>query len=387
MKTFETIILGSGASGAMCAMSYDGKNVAIIDNQNKLAKKVLVTGNGKCNLTNINIDRQKSTDFYNENIKLFLDRFGTTDALNFFSSIGLETFCDEQGRCYPISSSAKSVQDTIIRQINKKNVTVFTEHQILEVKKDGDDFVILTDKEIFSCKKLVFSLGGNSAGLLRNFGIKTKPCVPSLCALKTQKTKLLSGKRLENVLVSAINYKTGETKSEVGEVLFKDDGLSGIAIFNMSACFARNNDFNGQVQIDLLPHMSEENLKELLIKRRDKTMNVSEFFVGLFINEIAYTIFEKCKTDENRTSDKLTQKEIETFARIIKNLTFEVNGHYDNNQVFSGGVEMSGLDKNLQSKKVPNLYICGEACDVDGLCGGFNLQWAWTSGYIVGKSL
>lgn len=387
MKEFETIILGGGASGTMCAMFCQTNNVAIIDNNSKLAKKVLVTGNGKCNLTNINIDKQDSLNFYNQNIKKYLQKFTAQDTINYFRNLGLETYFDTQGRVYPISSSAKSVQDVINRQVKDKNISVFLENKVLNIKKENEYFAVQTDKELFSCKKLVFCLGGNKTDLLIPLGLNIKNNVPSLCALKTRQTKNLNGQRLENVLVKAINYKTGEQKSEMGEVLFKEEGLSGIVVFNLSSCFSRNNDFNGEIQIDLLPNIDEKSLFEMLLERRKLNLPVSEFFVGMFINPIAYEIFEKCKTNENRTSDKLTSEEIKQFVNVIKCLTFEVKGFYDNNQVFSGGVVLSELDDNLMSKKVPNLYVCGEACDVDGLCGGFNLQWAWTSGQIVGKNL
>lgn len=387
MKVYETIILGGGASGTICAMVCDNKNVAIIDNNTKLAKKLLVTGNGKCNLTNINIDKQKSQDFYNQNLKKYIDKFTAKQTISYFQSIGLETYYDEQGRVYPISSSAKSVQDVINRQIKNKNTNVFLENQILNIKKDNQNFIVETDKDIYLCKKLVFCLGGNKNELLCNLGLKIKQCVPSLCALKTKQTKNLNGQRLENVLVRAINYHTGTLKSEMGDVLFKEEGLSGIVIFNLSSCFSRFNDFNGQIQIDLLPSINEEELLIMLLERRKLNLPVNEFFVGMLINQIAYEIFEKCNTDENRTSDKLTEEEIKQFVKVIKSLTFEVKGFYDNNQVYCGGVDMNELDENLMSKKVPNLYVCGEACDVDGLCGGFNLQWAWTSGQIVGKNI
>jgi len=387
MKKFETIILGGGASGAMCAMVCNGKDIALIDNNTKLAKKLLVTGNGKCNLTNVNLDNHNCLDFYNQNIKKYLNKFTAKETMDYFRNLGLETYCDEQGRVYPISNSAKSVQDVINRQIKNNNINVFLENTVLNIKKEDQTFFVQTDKETFSCHNLVFCLGGNKTDFLLPLEVTVNKNVPSLCALKTRQTKYLNGQRLENVLVKAINHKTGVIKSEMGEILFKEEGLSGIVIFNLSSCFSRSKDFNGELQIDLLPLINEDDLYEMLFERRKLNMPVSEFFVGMFINPIAYEIFEKCNTNENKTSDNLTKEEIKQFVKVIKCLTFEVKGHYNNNQVFSGGVCLCDLDENLMSKNVPNLYICGEACDVDGVCGGYNLQWAWTSGYIVGRNL
>lgn len=125
----------------------------------------------------------------------------------------------------------------------------------------------------------------------------------------------------------------------------------------------------------------------MLVARKNLNVKISNFFDGLFVNQIAYEILNRSKVDENRSSIKLSEKEIQSFVKIIKHLDFAIKGFYNNNQVYSGGVELDALTDDLECKNIENLYFCGEICDVDGECGGFNLQWAWTSGFIVGSKI
>ena len=204
-------------------------------------------------------------------------------------------------------------------------------------------------------------------------------------SLKTNSSKNLANTRLSNVLITAKH--NGKTYQEKGEVLFKESGLSGIAIFNSSSIFARDNDFSGEIAIDLLPNLSQKEVIKLMTERKKLNEKISNFFVGMFANPVGYELLNRVKLDENRSICSLAESEIEKFANLIKSLTFSVKECFDNNQIFAGGVCLDGLNANLESKKVKNLFFCGEVCDVDGICGGYNLQWAWTSGYIVGKSL
>lgn len=377
MRDFETIVVGGGASGCLCALASD-KKVAIIDKDNKLAKKLLVTGNGRCNLTNLKVDDK----YYNTSIKKYLSVFDNKKTLEFFNELGLVTYSDEQGRVYPISNSAKSVQQVIVNRLSK--TTPFINDTITSIKKEGENFVLAGNNDSYSCKKLV--LASAKCELLDGLNIKYKVFSPSLCSLKSQSTRNLNNIRVDNVKVSAEN-NFGQKKSEIGEVLFKESGLSGIVIFNISSLFARQGSFCGKVTIDLLPSLSESQLLQLLEKRRGLDVLVSDYFDGLFVKEIAYEILNRLKLNENRSCTQLNESELLRIAKTIKNFSFDVKGFYPNNQVYSGGVSLDDLDEKLQHKILKNLYICGELCDVDGECGGYNLQWAWTSGYIVGKSI
>lgn len=380
---YDVIVLGSGASGVMTTLTCKNKKIALIDRSNKVAKKLLVTGNGRCNLTNINM----SSEYYNQNIDKFLTKFNINQTLDFFSKLGLVFYSDEEGRVYPLSNSAKSVVDVITNKIENSNVDLYLEHEILSFQKKEDYFLVKTDKAEFECEKLVVALGGNvMLNFAKEMGLSVKDVSPSLVSLKTNSTKYLNNTRVSNVLVKAVNSR-GEERSEKGEILFKESGLSGICIFNLSSLFSRINDFNGNLIIDFMPDYNHDKLINLLKQRKNLNVKINKFFDGLFSPPIAYEILNRCKVNEDRQSSKLDDSEIEKFAKVIKNLTFDVNGCYENNQIFSGGILLDELNENLECKKIKDLYFCGEICDVDGLCGGYNLQWAWTSGHIVGENL
>ena len=377
------IILGGGASGCMCALATECKDVCIIDRQNKIGKKILVTGNGRCNITN----RTCSDDKYNTSIEKYLERFSSFDTLRFFSNLGLESFFDSEGRAYPLSNSAKSVVNVIENALTKKHVCTRHEEEIQEPSKQGQLYIVRTDKNEYACEKLVIATGGSGGEVLLNsLGISFLPYIPSLCSLKADVARGIANVRVSDVKVTAFSSH-GVKKSEVGEVLFRENGLSGIVIFNLSCIFARERLFHGEIVIDLLPNVSEKHLFEKLAFRRKLGLPVNKFFDGIFVRELGWEILRRCKINENRTSEQLADTEISSLAKTIKHLDFAVKGYGENNQVCSGGVKLAELDENLQHKQMKNLYFCGEICDVDGECGGYNLQWAWTSGYIVGSAI
>ena len=380
MKKHDIIIIGAGASGCMCAITAKNKDIAIIDNNHQIAKKLLVTGNGKCNLTNTNTNSSK----FNCNIDKYLEKFNVCDTLSFFESIGLETYSDDMGRVYPLSNSAKSVVDILHREVTS-SATVYADTIVQSIIKTNNGFEIICDNDSFVCNKLVLATGGNTIELLNNLNITTTPISPSLVALHTNSTKNLNNIRLSNVKVSATCENS--TMEDIGEVLFKDSGLSGIVSFNLSTLFARKHNFKGTISIDLLPNISNKDLCEKLIRRKKLDTPMHKYFVGFFQNQVADEILHQSNVNPNKSSLDISNKDIESMSNTIKGLTFVIDGYYDNNQVYSGGVSLSNLTNNLEHKEISNLYITGELCDVDGECGGYNLQWAWTSGKIVGESL
>ena len=379
-KIFDAIILGGGASGMMCACTAKGKTIAVVDSATKPAKKIMVTGNGRCNLTNLDV----SSDCYNQNIDRFLDRFAQEETLRFFAELGLVTYADEEGRVYPLSNSAKSVVDVL--EYGAKGTTFFLGNRPEQIKKDAGIFLVSVGGKTIKSKKLVVATGGNCPHVLDMLGVKYKKFVPSLVSLSSKDTRDLNGVRVSNVLVTATNSR-GEKKSERGEVLFRENGLSGIVIFDLSTLFARRGDFRGEVVVDLLPDLDQKYLEDLIKGRTGLDTTLDKIFVGMFANAVANEIFKQSKINTNAPCAALRDGDISLLAKKIKSLAFSVEGHLDNNQVHSGGVALEDLDENLMYKKIDGLYFVGEVCDVDGVCGGYNLQWAWTSGHIVGENL
>ena len=180
MEKHKMIILGGGASGCMCALATECKDVCIIDRQNKIGKKILVTGNGRCNITN----RNCSDDKYNTSIEKYLERFSSFDTLRFFSNLGLESFFDSEGRAYPLSNSAKSVVNVIENALTKKHVCIRHEEEIQELSKQGQLYIVRTDKNEYACEKLVIATGGSGGEVMLNsLGISFFPFIPRLCRL------------------------------------------------------------------------------------------------------------------------------------------------------------------------------------------------------------
>lgn len=383
MEKFDVIILGGGACGCMAGLASGGKGrrILIIDKELKVAKKILSTGNGKCNLSNINM----SSNFFNQNIDDFLKRFSTAETLDFFAGLGLNTYADSEGRVYPLSNSAKSVMDVINLSLNERNVEFLGGNEVKNVYKT-DNFVVETENKTFQCDKLVFALGGKNILLAKSFfDENVTPPSPSLVSLKATTSHSLVGTKISNCLAKLI-LPNGQVFEDKGEILFKENGLSGICIFNLSARLARLGEFKGKLSIDLFPDMSLSQIEKLIIDR-PQTRKICQIFDGLLYPAIGYEILNREKLDEEKEISSLSKDNLLSLAKTIKNLQFEIKGTFDNNQVYSGGVKLSSLTKNLESKKIKGLYFGGEVCDVDGECGGYNLQWAWTSGKIIGDEL
>lgn len=383
MEEFDAIIIGAGASGTMCALSAGkDKRIALVDAMSFPAKKLLVTGNGRCNLTNVKL----SSDFYNQDLTKYFAMHDNAQTLSFYEDLGLLINIDEESRVYPYSNSARTITDILFKEIKKRNIFLFCEQNITKITKMGEFYCVKTNDYALYSKKVVFATGGNTnPEIFEELNITLKPFVPSLCALKTQSTKRLSGQKLSDVVVTAVC--DGDKKQQKGEVLFKDSGLSGIVVFNLSTLFARKNKFEGKIYIDTMPHITMEDVYDLLTERKKIAETAGELLLGMFHHEINREILWRNNLEEQTSINEINDNQIQALAQTIKHFDFDVVGAYDNNQVFCGGVPLDQLDDSLQSINNHGIYFCGEICDVDGECGGYNLQWAWTSGNIVGVNL
>lgn len=382
----KVVILGGGASALLCAcFACKNAQVTILEQNEKVGKKILATGNGRCNLTNLNM----GSFAFNQNVDNYLNQFSITQTIDFFKSLGLETYADDEGRVYPLSNSATSVLDVLKNFLQKqKNVILKTQVEVLDIKKEGTGYRIVTSKETEFCDNVVVALGNKAnLNMFEKFNIKTKQFRPSLCALKCKTDKILAGVRVSGVQVSC-NTKAFEF-CEMGEVLFRQDGISGIVIFNLSAYFARHGVTSQKVIIDFLPQFDFEVLKNKLLERKKLLNNycAEEFLTGFLNRALNHVIIKNAKIKPDALVKDLTVEQIIAICSQIKNHIFEITGYLDNNQVFTGGVKLSELTLMLESKQNKGLYFAGEVIDVDGVCGGFNLQWAWTSANIVGNAI
>ena len=393
-RSFDVVIIGGGASGLFLASELPSNlSVAILESNDRVGKKLLATGNGKCNLTNLDMN----IIHYNKPsmVEGFLDKFDCHDTIATFEHMGLLTKVIDN-RVYPYSECATTVLDVLRHNINKNNIQIFTSHFVNFIDDFNDIFSIQgiiksKDKNFanqsfeFNAKNIVLatgtpaSFGRNSLDLYQSLGHTVKSLVPSLVPIKTNKEPI---KGLQGVRVKA-GVKIGY-RYEIGEVLFKNFGISGIAVFNMSTYLARGKaKFGDSIYIDFMPDYSLADVEDRLRKKSKKT--VGELMLGTFHSKVIDRILwaSDCKMED------LAQNKITSIAKTIKNYKLIIEGLGDTSlcQVMSGGLILDEFDKNLMSNKHKGAYAIGESLDIDGDCGGYNLQWAWTSAKIVANAI
>ena len=394
----DIAVIGGGASGILAAISAarNGADVTIYERMDRIGKKILATGNGRCNYTNINASvdnfHGKNPQFINEAVS----RFWIKETNLFFSELGMLTKVLENGKAYPYSLQASAVLDVLRYEIERLGVSVVTEFEVEKIKKTDSRFVIKSyngktvyaDKVILSAGgKASPSLGSNGSGykIAQSFGHKVSELYPSLVQIKTDTTliKALKGVKLDaNVLIETGNKKL----SSFGEVLFTEYGLSGPAIFNVSRVCAEKKD--AQVTLDILPEIEFDELYKILKSRRSKYRNLETFFVGMVNKKVGMVVMKYADVlPFSRISDTITDSEIKRICYALKNFKLKVTGtmSWNNAQVTAGGVLTDDINpETMESKLCKGLFITGEILDIDGDCGGYNLQWAWSSGYIAG---
>ena len=381
MNKFDVIIIGGGAGGLFLASKIENKSVLVLEKAEKVGKKILATGNGRCNLSNFNI----SENFYTgDNIKSFLCLEESKQVVPYFESLGLEVYSDEEGRIYPKSNLATSVLDVLrLKLSSKQNVQIKVQEEVLSIDPNKNGYTVKTGGGEFFAKAVVVAVGGG-VNLLKNFDLKSEKFEPALCSLKTPKNKGLLGVRVSPIKATLKQGK--EEHTEVGEVLFKENAISGICVFNLSLYY--NSKKPAEVVLDLIPNESEKELLRKLTTRRNllKKYEVVEFFTGLFHKNLAQNIFEKSKINIKQKVENLTKKDLEGLAHTIKNYSLKIDGKENNNQIFKGGVMLTELTNNLECKNYKGLFVLGENVNVQGVCGGYNLHWAFlTAGVIANK--
>ena len=403
-KNYDTVIVGGGASGLMCAISAKRKNknisVAIIEKNDRVGKKLLSTGNGRCNLTHSDITAEKYCGSFKKQSNALFEKYDTDKLLDIFKKLGLLTFFDNEGRYYPICKQASAVLDVLRFACERLNVKIFCGEKIKSIRKKGNIFYIKTEENEFVSKKLVIAngskaapkLGGNSssADYLKNLGHSFVPFSPALCPVKVKSDVIKSLKGIRATAKAVLLNKNGKTvKEEVGEVQFSDNSLSGICIFNLSLYTKK--DF--LISLDLLPEISASELKSLICNNINlfSNLTIDNLLTGIFQKRLGQAVLKESKiADFSRKSCSLKESEIENIVRTIKDLRFTVieNCGFEQAQCALGGVNGSEIDENtMQSKIVKNLYICGEAIDLCGECGGYNLHFAFASGLTAGENL
>ena len=392
-------IIGGGASGmaaALAAAENPNVQVVLMERQARLGRKLLATGNGRCNLTNLHAD---SKGYHGEDplfVKSSMAAFDVQSTLAWFESLGLYAIVEESGRVYPYSDQANSVVDVLRFALEKDNILIKTGFEVQKIRKEETGFCVTAPEETLFCDKLIIAcgglagskLGGTMAGykLLGKLGHRSTRLRPALVQIKTDWPGVVSLKGVRaNCHVQIL--KDGNVFAEsTGELQFTEYGLSGPVIFEISrdVCYEKG---VWSAKLDFLPSWEDSRLAQELQRRRQTTLPMEELLTGILHNRLGRVLTKHAGVKSSGYIRELTDREQEEICRAVK--IFEVGltepMGMDSAQVTAGGILTDQFDPNtMESRLVSGLYACGEVLDIDGDCGGYNLQWAWSSGRCAG---
>lgn len=389
---------------AAIAAARKGAEVTVLEGGDRIGRKILATGNGKCNFTNAKMDPSCFRSNTIKSIASFLKEFDEKDTLAFFNSLQM-LYKAKNGYYYPASEQASTVLDVLRFEIEANaHIRVLTEQKARTItyQKDHKVKVIcgtesyLFDRVIVACgSKASPKTGSDGSGyqLLRSLkcGCQIEEVVPALVQLRCKEDylKSVSGVRIEGAVSLCIDDQ--EICKEQGEIQLTDYGVSGIPVFQISrfASYGCARNQKVQVHLDFMPHMQAEEFYEYMRNRKNALAkrSVEQFCAGLLNKKVCILFCKLAGISMEQNVGMVSDKAFASFMKLFKNWTLHVekpNG-FDMAQICAGGLSMKEINTHFAMKKCPSVYVVGELLDVDGICGGYNLQWAWTSGYLAGQ--
>ncbi len=395
-------IVGGGASGMMAALAASRNpscEVHIFERQNRVGRKLLATGNGRCNLSNCYAAPGR---YYGADPDFVIPAFDHLDfqkTMAFFESLGLSAVQEASGRVYPWSDQAGSVVDVLRFALEKENIILHTGWEVAKVKRSEGGFRLESREGSFFCHRLVVAcgglagtaLGGSMSGyqILRSLGHKCSRLRPALVQLKSGYPRCASLKGVRAVCGVELRLNGRSLLQNQGEVQFTQYGLSGPAIFEISrhACAEPG---TWECALDVLPGKTQEEIFQHLLTRQKNCPNLeaAELLTGTVHNRLGRVLVQEAELPLNAPMQTVSPQELKKLAQLCKNYVFSLTEPMgmDSAQVTAGGILTGDFDPNrLESRLCPGLFACGEVLDIDGDCGGFNLQWAWSSGHLAGS--
>lgn len=402
MKQTSVCVIGGGAAGMMAAITAarEGALVTILEAGDRLGKKILVTGNGRCNLGNLELNEEcyhGSCRFLSE----ALNCFGTRETISFFEGLGL-MIKDKNGYLYPFCEQASAVLDVLRNEIKELGIRVEYDFKVSSVlPKEKHGFLVKSERASKECDRVILTCGGKASPktgsdgsgyeIARKLGHRIAEVLPALTFLKCKESffKSIAGVRTDAV-ITLYKKDGGMLCQERGELQLTEQGISGIPTFQLSSIAARSLLRTKEIpaSIDFLPEVRNEEIWELA--KRRKTLcgerTAEEFFTGILNKKVMALLLKTAGIKPADSSKTITEKKIEEILKLAKafRITVAGTGDFQNCQVCSGGIDCGQVSKTMESKLVHGLFFAGEILDVDGRCGGYNLQWAWTSGYLAG---
>jgi predicted Rossmann fold flavoprotein len=405
---WDVIIIGGGPAG-MCAAgqaSALGSKVLLIEKNNNLGKKLLITGGGRCNLTNSEFDTRKFLQKLNDDGKYLFSTFSqheVKDTLDFFHKMGMKTKVENDLRTFPVSDSAKSVLDVLLNYMKKNNVEIISDSPVVELVKNENKIigVRLKNKEIIKSKKIIIATGGTSHPetgstgdgfkWLEKIGHTIIKPTPSLVPIITKDkwVQSLAGTSLNDIKITVFKDNKKEF-SKKGKILFTHVGLSGPTILNMSKKIGELlKEGDVSIGLDILPKEDYGTLNtkfQILFKDNDKK-KIKNTLSDLILPRISTIVLEQSKIDPNKECNSITREERIKLINLIKNIPMKVNGLLgpDKAIITSGGVKLDEVNfKTMQSRLYSNLYLIGDVLNIDRPSGGYSLQICWSTGFVAG---
>ena len=402
-------IIGAGAAGIIAGITAKRENkdlqIDLFDINSAIGKKILASGNGRCNISNMDCSVQ---NYIGENpnfVEFALKQFDYNSFKKFCKSIGLFLDEKEDGKVYPLSNEAKSVVNLLQNTLESLGINLILDTKVLDIQKEQENFKVVTNqKEYKDYDRVLISSGLGAAPQLNasedginiasNFGHSFNPTYPSLVGLHTdfEQNSRIQGVKTDSLVTLFID---GQKEKEIkGDLLFTKYGVSGFAILDISqyAVYPLSLYQNVQIAVNLFPNLGRNEvlgMVESLFKTVPK-QNAMQLLTGIISNKLAPIIFELCKIDKESKAEDINAKQVRAIVNTLINWRFKITDTqgFKHAEASGGGVRVDEVDsKTYESKKCRGLYFAGEVLDIVGNRGGYNLQFAWASGYLAGKSL
>lgn len=408
----NVVVIGAGPAGiiASATASKNGNHVTLIEKNKFIGKKMLITGNGRCNVTNAsdiedlieNVTRNKHflySAFYS---------FSNNDIINILEDYNVKIKVEKDNRCFPVTDKSIDVIEALKNYLLDKKVKLFLNSNVEEITKTKENFIINYSnngtKNTITSDKVIIATGGKSYPatgstgdgfkFAKQFGHNIIPLIPSIIPinLKEEWIKEIKGLSLQNIKVS-LKHKDTLIDSQIGDIIFTHFGLSGPAIFNLTCRNNRfiNNNKDLKISLDLFYRFNLKELDKIVLDLlNDKpNKNITNILNSIVKNSLLLSVFKNLNIDNNLKSNNLTKEERKALVKLFKDIIFNISGlrPIEEAYVTSGGIDINEINSyTMESNVVKNLFFCGEVLDVDAYTGGFNLQIGYSTGYLAGNS-
>lgn len=395
----KVCVIGAGASGIIAAISAkeQGADVFMLERNTKIGKKILATGNGRCNFTNV--DATEYNYNHPEFVKSVFEQFGPDHTVKFFEKLGIIPKVEDFGKAYPYSEQASSIVEVLLYEIKRLEIPIIYEAYVQDIKIQNNKYIIKTQDKQYSSNKVILTTGGkalpksgsdgNGYIIAKKLGHKITEVFPSLVKLNLDYPYL---KQMDGVKVKAkaqLIFNEQVVHEESGDVLFTKFGISGPTILQISR-FA--NKLLLEKKVIYIKVILINDLKVFELVNRFKNLNdkpIEMALVGLIPNKLIHPLLKEAGIfNFNQKTENLTGKDLKRVLDTLYDWRFLIvnSKGFDDAQVTAGGIDLGKVEQmTLESKVHKGLFFAGEILDIDALCGGYNLQWAWSSGYIAGK--